>query len=181
MVTLKQKMDPCYIAITAAYPSADAKELEQNLAYIKAISEDIKDRGMLQQAMIKFANTVGIERTSKIHAKLDTLGKFALNVDRLLHKQWNGDILQAGLSLMEESTSVIKGGGINSENLSSVKQKEYWGAFNREVDALGFGKEFRSGAFDDEIGNVIVTGKQHEGVHAEEINNTASLARKYYS
>ena len=174
-------IDPCELALTTHYKNKNTTQIKSSLYYIRQVAENITDRGVLRGFIDTFAKQRGIELGTKLLSELDTLGKYAMNMDRISNPKWNGDYTQAALSLYEESTSVVKGAGLNAEGATQVKQKAFWGAFNRDIEAIGFAKEFRSGAFDKEIRQVIFSGKQYEGPGAKEINQTASILRKYYS
>jgi hypothetical protein len=172
---------PCELGVTAHYPDKDATKLKSSIKYINSVRENITDRGVLRSFIDSFSKARGLEVGLKLLTELDTLGKYALNVDKILHKQWGGDHIQAALSLMEQTSSVVKGSGINVEGLTQTKQKAYWGSVNRDIEAIGFAREFRSGVFDVPIREVIFSGKKYEGVGADKINQTASILRRHYS
>lgn len=172
--------DPCELALATHYKDKNQTNLKSSLYYIRQVAENIKDRGELRKFINNFGKERGLEVGKKLMVELDTLGKYGMNVARILNPKWAGDSLQAALSLMEQTSSVVEGAGLNVEGLTKVKQKAYWGSVNRDIEAIGFAREFRSGNFDVPIREVLFSGKKFEGPMATEINQTAAILKRHY-
>lgn len=174
-------IDPCELPISIHYKDKNITSIKSSLYYVRQVMENIKDAGDLRKFIHNFGKERGLEVGKKLLTELDTLGKYGMNVARILNPKWAGDHLQAALSLMEQSSSVVKGAGLNVEGLTQLKQKAYWGSVNRDIEAIGFAKEFRSGGFDILIREVIFSGKKFEGPMATEINQTAAILKRHYA
>lgn len=173
--------EDCELNLQAHYPMKNPQEIKNAVKFIDMVRGNITDRGELRSFIDMYSKAKQLELGTKLLAELDTIGKAALNMDRILSPKWNGDHLQAALSLYEETSSNVKGAGINVERTIQVKQKAFWGSFYSELSKIGFSKEFQAGAFDKEIRDVIRTGVPYAGNEALAVNQTASLLKKYYS
>jgi len=178
---MADEQNPCEVPLLAAYPFKGVNQIKQSLRYIDAIRGNITDRGALRIFMQDYAKNLNLELGTKLLAELDTLGKHALNTDRILNPAFNGDHLQAALSIYESTTSQVKGAGINAEALIQVKQKAYFGKFSSDMGKIGFQREVKAGAFDAEIREAIRTGKPYDGLGADKVNQAVAVFKNAYS
>jgi len=176
-----KKLDACEVNLLAHYSTKNPQQIKSSLKYFREVLGNITDRGQLRNFINDYAKTKGLEISSRLLSELDTLGKHAINMDRIMNKSWNKDHTQAALSLYEETSSAVKGSGINAERAIQVHQKAFWGAFDREMSGIGFSKEFANGVYDSEMRQVIRTGEPYKGANADQVNQAAGIVRKYYS
>lgn len=174
-------LDPCELNLLAHYNTKNPQQIKSSVKYFREVLGNITDRGQLRIFIDQYAKTKGLEMSSRLLSELDTIGKHAINMDRIMNKLWNKDHVQAALSLYEETSSAVKGSGVNAERSIQIHQKAFWGAFDREMSGIGFSKEFANGVYDKEIRQVIRSGEAYKGANADQVNQAAGIIRKYYS
>lgn len=171
----------CVANLAEFYKGKTKEEIKAFTDFMDSVRENVQDRSKLMGHIRNFAREMELDLTTRAVAELDTVGKHVLAVDRMSDPKWGGDIKQAALSFYEETSSVVKGAGINSERITAVKQKAYFGTFISNLQKIGFLDAFKTGAFDKDIRTVIRTGKPAIGAGADKINQTAAILKTQYA
>jgi len=172
----------CVVNLSEFYQGKSKEEIKAFVDFMDSVRNNVTDRSKLMAHIRGFAAEMEFDLTTKAVAELDTIGKHVLAVDRMSDPKWGGDIKQAALSFYEETSSVVKGAGINSERMTQVKQKAYFGTFISNMQKIGFLDQLKSGQFDRDIRDVIRTGRQSQGLAAsDKINQAASIIKTQYA
>ena len=156
---MKEKNTPCVIDLAAIYPNKSMSDLKELEEYVRKIQIANPSRADLRVKIKDYTNEKGKELKSKYLNILDTLGKGAINIDRMNNPRWISDPKQAALSFFEETSSVVGGAGINVERITQVKQKQFLGAFMSSLEKTGNRDIWEKSAFDREIREYIRDGK----------------------
>lgn len=177
---MKEKDSPCIINLAAIYPNKSMTDLKELEEYVRKIQVANPSRADLRIKIKDYTNEKGKELKSKYLNILDTLGKGAINIDRMNNPRWIADPKQAALSFFEETSSVVGGAGINVERITQVKQKQFLGKFMSNLEKTGNRDIWEKSAFDREIREYIRDGKLSGSAKDKTVKLVGDLVKNQY-
>lgn len=175
-------VETCALKLKEQYPFMEEGELNSLAQYMQEIREVNPDRSQVMRYVREFIEDQNLEQTVKTTAKLHTIGQHAVLLDRLDNMKWNGDYLQAALSVFEETTSNVMDAGQSIEKTRQHKMIGYHSLVNDNLNRIGLDNDFHSAAFDGEIINALA-GKDVNltGAAKGSVDNMANVLRKAYA